>query len=50
MKLYVQSMAKGDLEVKKAEPKSNQSVSPAAAMEATLATSKPAGVAEKNSR
>ena len=41
-------MAKGDLEVKKVEPKSNQSSLPAAAMATTPATS--AVVVEKNSR
>ncbi|XP_023544859.1 uncharacterized protein LOC111804331 [Cucurbita pepo subsp. pepo] len=32
VRLYVQSMVKGDLEAKRAEPKSNQSATPAAAM------------------
>ena len=50
VRLYVQSMAKGDFEVKRKEPKSNQSAPPAAAMETAPAASKPAGVAEKNSR
>ena len=50
VRLYVQSMTKGDLEVKRKEPKSNQSALPAAAIETTPAASKPAGVAEKNSR
>ena len=50
MRLYVQSMAKDDLEVKRVEPKSNQSAPPAVAMKTAPATSKPAGVAEKNSR
>ena len=50
MRLYVQSMAKGDLEVKRKEPKSNQSSLPAAVMETTPTASKPTGVAEKNSR
>ena len=47
MRLYIQSMVKGDLEVKRAEPKSNQSAPLVAAMETALAASKPAGVVEK---
>ena len=43
-------MANGDLEVKKVEPKSNQSAPFAVAMEIPPAASKPAEVAEKNSR
>ena len=50
MRLYVQSMAKGDLEVKRAEPKSNQSALHVAAMRTAPAASKPAVVVEKNSR
>ena len=50
MRLYVQKMTKGDLEVKRKEPKINQSAPPAAIMETALAASKPAGVAEKNNR
>ena len=40
-------MAKGDLKVKRAEPKSNQSAPPAVAMETAPGASKPAGVVEK---
>ena len=47
VRLYVQSMAKDDLEVKRKEPKSNQSALPAAVMETAPAASKPAAVAEK---
>ena len=47
MRLYVQSMAKGDLEVKRVEPKSNQSAPLVAAMETAPAASKPTGVVEK---
>ena len=43
VRLYVQSMTKGDLEVKRKEPKSNQSALPALAMETAPATSKPGG-------
>ena len=47
VRLYVQSMAKGDLEVKRMEPKSNQSASHVVVMEIALAASKQAGVVEK---
>ena len=47
MRLYIQSMTKGDLEVKRAESKSNQSAPLVAAMETAPATSKPVGVMEK---
>ena len=47
MRLYIQTMAKGDLEVKRAEPKSNQSAPHAAAMETAPAASKLAGVVEE---
>ena len=50
VRLYVQSMAKDDLEVKRVEPKSNQSALHMAPMTTALATSKPAVVVEKNSR
>ena len=50
VRLYVQSKGKGDLEVKRVEPKSNQSAPPAATMETAPATSKPAVVVEKNNR
>ena len=43
-------MAKGDLEVKRAEPKSNQSALHVAAMRTAPAASKPAVVVEKNRR
>ena len=46
--LYVQSMAKGDLEVKRVELKSNQSAPLVAAMTTAPATSKLAVVVEKN--
>ena len=36
-------MANGDLKVKRAEPKSNQSAPPATAMETAPAASKPGG-------
>ena len=36
VRLYVQSMTNDDLEVKRVEPKSNQSVPPAAAMKTAL--------------
>ena len=45
--LYVQSMTKGDLEVKRVEPMSNQSALPATVMETTCAASKSAVVVEK---
>ena len=48
VRLYVPSMAKGDLEVKRVEPKSNQSTPLAAAMATARAASKPAVVVEKN--
>ena len=47
MRLYVQSMTKDDLEVKRVEPKSNQSAPPAAAMKTAPAASNPTGVVEK---
>ena len=50
MRLYVQSMAKDDLEVKRVEPKSNQSALHVATMTTAPAASKPAVVVEKNSR
>ena len=50
VRLYVQSMAKDDLEVKRVESKSNQSALHVAAMTTTPAASKPAVVVEKNSR
>ena len=50
VRLYVQSMAKGDLEVKRVEPKSNQSGPLAAAMATAPAASKLAVVVEKNNR
>ena len=50
VRLYVQSMTKDDLEVKRVEPKSNQSAPPAAAMKTAPAASKPAGVVEKKIR
>ena len=50
VRLYVQSMAKGDLEVKWVEPKSNQSAPHMAAMEIAPAASKPTPVVEKNNR
>ena len=50
MRLYVQSMAKDDLEVIRMEPKSNQSALHVAAMTTAPAASKPAVVVEKNRR
>ena len=50
MRLYVQSMAKDDLEVKRVEPKSNKSTLHVAAMTTAPEASKPAVVVEKNSR
>ena len=50
VRLYVQSMAKGDLEDNRVEPKSNQSAPPAAAMTTVPAASKRAVVVEKNTR
>ena len=50
VRLYVQSMAKDDLEVKRVEPKSNQSTLHVAAMTTAPAASKPAVVVEKSSR
>ena len=49
MRLYVQSMTKDDLEVKRVEPKSNQSALHVAAMTTAPAASKQA-VVVKNSR
>jgi len=45
--LYVQSMAMGDLEVKRVELKSNQLAPHVAVMETAPAASKPARVVEK---
>ena len=50
VRLYVQSMAKGDLEVKRVLSKSNRSTLHVAAMATAPASSKPAMVVEKNSR
>ena len=50
VRLYVQSTTKGDLKVKRVEPKSNQSAPLVAAMETAPAVSKPVGVVGKNSR
>ena len=51
MRLYVQSMTKGDyLRVNRVESKSNQSAPPASAMVTVPTTSKPAVVVEKNNR
>ena len=50
VRLYVRSMAKGDLEVKRVEPKSNQSAPHVAAMETALAVSNPTIVVGKNNR
>ena len=50
VRLYVPSIAKGDLEVKRVESKSNQSALHVAAMTTTPAASKPAVVVEKNNR
>ena len=50
VRLYIQSMAKDDLEVKRVESKSNQSALHVAAMMTAPAASKPAVVVEKNSR
>ena len=47
VRLYVQSMAKGDLEVKRVKPRGNQSALHVAAMEIAPAALKPAGVVEK---
>ena len=47
VRLYVQIMAKGDLEAKRVELKNNQLAPPAAAMEATPPSSKPTVVVEK---
>ena len=49
-RLYVQNMAKDDLEVKRVEPKSNQSALHVAAMATAPVASKPTVVVEKNSR
>ena len=49
MRLYVQSMANNDLEVKRVEPNSNQSALHVAVMTTALAASKTAVVVEKNS-
>ena len=48
VRLYIQSMANGDLEVKRVEPKSNQSVPPATAIATAPAASKPSVLVEKN--
>ena len=50
MRLYVQSMTKDDLKVKRVEPNSNQSALHVAAMTTAPAASKTAVVVEKNSR
>ncbi|XP_022929273.1 uncharacterized protein LOC111435904 [Cucurbita moschata] len=50
VKLYVQNMMKSDLEVKRVEPKSNQSAPPAAAIKTAPTASKPAVVVEKKSK
>ena len=50
MRLYVQRMANDDLEVKRVEPKSNQSAPHVAAMETTPAASKPPVVVGKTNR
>ena len=50
VRLYVQSMATGDLEVNRVESKSNQSASPAAAMVTAPTASKPTVAVKKNSR
>jgi len=47
VRLYVQSMAKGDFEVKRVEPKSNQSAPHVAVIESAPAASKLARVVEK---
>ena len=47
VRLYVQSMAKGDLEAKRVEAKSNQLVLPVAAMETAPTASQRAVVVEK---
>ena len=47
VRLYVQSMANGDLEVKRVESKRNQSTSHVAAMETAPMASKRAGVVKK---
>ena len=46
VRLYVQSMVKGDLEVKRVEPKSNQSAPHVAAMVTAPVASKPVVVVE----
>ena len=48
--MYVQRMTKGNLEVKKAEPKSNQLAPHVASMATAPAASKPTVVVEKNNR
>ena len=50
VRLYVQSIAKGDLEVKRAEPKSNQLAPHVATMVTAPTVLKPAVVVEKNNR
>ena len=47
VRFYVQNMTKDDLEVKRVEPKSNQSAPHVAVMETAPATSKLAVVMEK---
>ena len=47
VRLYVQCMAKGNLEVKRVEKKSNQLAPHVAVMETAPAASKPARVVEK---
>ena len=50
VRLYVQSTTKSDLEIKRVEPKSNQSTPHVAAKEAAPMSSKPAMVVGKNNR
>ena len=50
VRLYVQSMVKGDSEVKRVEPKSNQSALHVVAIVTAPAASKPTVEVEKNSR
>ena len=47
VRLYVHSMVMGDLEVKRVEPKSNQSAPHVAVMETAPSASKPARVVKK---
>ena len=50
VKLYVQNMTNGDLEVKRLEPKSNQPAPTTVAMETAPAASKPTVVVKKISK